>query len=266
MDDRDSASLFVNELPPRCVSMNPYEPPATDCLPNRSVKPCSPPTRPALAAITRSFLDGQISSERFLDELEPFHDADDPVIEYVAGVMWLYYDDSEDELVCLDKPTWDYFQRLLLLLATDCRIESAERRDWSLRQLVAAVSLAVFGFLAWNIGWGYPLFFLTMSLGMISIALSYWPTTGRADESPFDSIISPFDTFADLAAAYRSASFRKMKYPRYLSKQLERSPVQEGLEHLFVYTFWLSLSPIPLFFQMLPAWQQNRVVVVPPAQ
>ena len=241
-------------------SVNPYDPPLTDTT-GRVVSP--EPSRASLATLIRTFLAGEITAFQFDDRLESFRDSDDPVIMYVVDSVWYHYDDCDDHLVCFSKQQWDYFQRLLLVLASNCRVETEIERQWSVKQLIAAVSLCVFVYCAVQVGWGRHLLIFSIPFGTISIALSFWQPRQKHILSPYAQNIFPFATFSDLATAYRFSDFRKKKYPNCIGERRIRSPFMDMFWQLYAYTVWLLLAPIPLLFQTLPDTRTHtRIVAV----
>lgn len=231
------------------MSLNPYAPP------NSATEPESVgvlPSRSNLAGTIESFLAGDLSAFEFDDRLDAFRESDDPVIQVVTTAVWYYYDDCDDHLVSLSKPEWDYFQRLLLLLASDCKVDTQTRRVWSLRQLVAAVSLILFIYFAAETGWGRHLLVLAIPFGVISMLLCYVDREPRTQVDPYQPIICPFATLSDLEVAYRSSQFRKTRYPKEIAGRSIRSPFMDGFHQLYAHIVWLLLSPIPLLLQSFP--------------
>ncbi|MCG8653794.1 MAG: hypothetical protein MI861_28405, partial [Pirellulales bacterium] len=222
---------------------NPYDPPGSTSTPSAEL---SAPSRESLATLVQAFLASEITAFEFDERLEPFRDCDDPVIRHVVEAVWYHYDDCNDHLVCFSKQQWDYFQRLLLVLASDCRVETESERKWSIKQLIAVVSLCGFAYFALQSGWGYHLLILSIPFGIISIALSYWCPQSNAKDDPYAPIVFPFATFADLATAYRSSGFRKTRYPKHIGERTIRSPFVAAFWQLHAYTMWLTLSPFPL--------------------
>ncbi len=100
-------------------------------------------SRHELAGLIRRFLASEIKAFQFDEELDRFHESSDPIIRHVVHSVWHYYDDCVDHLVCLDKPQWDYLQRLLLMLDANCCIETECKRQWSPKQLVVLLRCAV---------------------------------------------------------------------------------------------------------------------------
>ena len=229
--------------------------PSSNDPPLHEAQATSAPSRASLAALLQSFLASEITAFKFDERLDGFRDSNDPVIRHVVDAVWYHYDDCDDHLVCFSKQQWDYFQRLLLVLHSNCRIETESKRHWSLKQLIAAMSLCMFGFLALQLGWGYQLLVLSVPFGMVSIALSFWQPRIKSNPDPFASAIFPFATFADLATSYHASGFRKTRYPKHIGKRTIRSPFMEAFWRLHSYTMWLVLSPFPLLVQSFPATQ-----------
>jgi hypothetical protein len=231
------------------MNPNPYESPRTDTQ-SDGLDP--PPSRAALATTIRAFLDSQITAFEFDEQLNPFRSSHDPLIKHITLAVWFHYDDCTDHYVRMSKQEWDYFQRLLLALEGNCRLEREDERRWSVKQLVAAVALCLFGYYAMAWGWGSQLYILAMPFGLVSIALSFWRRPERQRANPFESITFPFASFADLSAAYHSAEFRKSRYPQQIARRTIRSPFMSRFFEMKTYIVWLMFSPVVLFFQMLP--------------
>lgn len=226
---------------------NPYEPPQAAL----AVAPIDN-SRDALATLMRSFLASEITAFKFDQQLEAFYDSADPVINHVVEALWYHYDDCCDHLVCLNKPEWDYFQRLLLVLAADSQVEAVAQREWSFRQLVAAAALASFAILVLKLGSEVHWMLLAIPFGLVSMALSFWRPTAQPTHDPFAPIIFPFATFSDLAEAHRQSGFRKTRYPKEIADRRIRSPWRDAIVQLQAYVMWLIFAPIPLAMQTLP--------------
>ena len=206
-------------------------------------------SRASLTTLIQAFLDSEITAFEFDERLDVFRESDDPLIQHVVDAVWYYCD---DHYVCLSKEIWDYLQRLLLALNSDCRVESQFVRRWSMKQLIAAVCLCGFACLAPQVGWSSALLILAIPFGVVSIALSLWHPNDQANVDPFDPIIFPFASFGDLSATCRSSSYRKTPYPKQVEGRRIRSPFMTAFWQIYAYTCWLILSPLPLLFQMLP--------------
>ena len=237
------------------LTPNPYEPPRVEDSTEEVL------TRSSLAKLIQSFLDSEITSFQFDEQLEAFDRSDDPIINHVVDAVWLHYDDCTDRFVCFTKQQWDYFQRLLLVLSSDCRLETESQRHWSIKQLFAAITLCVFVYFAAQFGWGEQLLILSIPVGVVSIGLSFWQHRDTTVANPYAPIIFPFATFSDLAKAYHSSGFRKKRYPRHIGERKIRSRLTDAFGQIQAYTIWLIFSPIPLLFQSFPDLQTETRVI-----
>lgn len=215
------------------------------------------PTRESLAKAMRSFLNSEITAFEFDDQLELFRDSEDPIIKFAADVAWCYYDDCHDHLVCLDKQQWDFFQRLLLLLAADCTIETSSKQIWSARQFVAAGALAMFSFFALQIGWGYHLFLLAVPFGVLSIWLEKTQPPTPPSTDPYRDVIFPFATISDLERAYRGVKFTKTQYPKSLLGRQIRSPLRDRWHRFLNVVIWLFFPQLLLLWQSFPRTERD---------
>ncbi len=228
------------------IDPNPYAPLPALC------KSVDREQRDGLVEIIERFLNEESTAFEFDEALDDYRGSDDATVKYVAEAVWYHYDDCEDHLVTMSKPEWDYFQRLLLLLKSEGEIVTDSKRNWSWTQLAAVASLLVFLWFIWQFGWGYHLLAFSIPLGIVSITITFVRQKSQT-RGPYDYILSPFPTFSDLSATYRSVvSFSKKRYPGKLVDRKIRSRVAEFGVPLQFYASWLMLAPIPLFFQAFP--------------
>ena len=207
--------------------------------------------RSELAATIRRFLHEEITGFEFDELLDPFHDSRDSAVRFVASAVWYHYDDCRDHLAALSKPEWDYFQRLLLLLESDRVVHSETVRRWSWSQLIACLGLLGFVYAALQIGWGYELIAAAVPLGLLSIGISYSRRPSEVDD-PYEPMVFPFGSFADLKAAYVRARFKKARYPGDLDRRPIQPPLLRIIYATWFHALWLILSPVVLGLQMLP--------------
>jgi hypothetical protein len=218
--------------------------------------------RDALAATLRDFLDGEFGSLGFDDRLDESYESPDSAVRFVAGALWHCYDDCRDHLAALNKPEWGYTQRLLLLLESDSAIEQTKLRRWSWTQIVALAAVAGFLVCSTRAGFGRHLIPVAIPLGIVSIAISYVRRKNVA-VGPYDPILYPFATFADLRQVYESvAAFKKKSYPPQMATRQIRPPVLAALIQVQFYAAWLLFSPLVLFVQMFPQAEVHVRVVV----
>ena len=228
---------------------NPYASPQTVSKPLANI--VDRHERTELAAIIRRFLADEVSAFGFDDQLDAYRQSPDNAVQYVALAVWYHYDDCDDHHVVLAKPEWDYFQRLLLLLESDCRIEVVKRRRWHWSQIVAIACLVAFLAIAWKAGVGPHLFLLNIPILFISLGLG-WVRNRSIIVGPYDQLIAPFGNFASLKEAYESAHFKKQRYPQWLQKRKVRSVWSQRLLQFQVYAVLLLVSPIFLVMLSLP--------------
>lgn len=240
------------------ITPNPYDPPKA-ALCNDTPKRA--PSRESLAELICSFLASEITAFAFDEKLDSYRESDDPVICHVVAAVWYHYDDCDDHLVCVSKQQWDYFQRLLLVLSSDCRVHTESSTRWSVKQLIAAVALCTFAYFGIQTGWGLHLLILSIPCGAISIVLSFWRSRHASPPDPYAPIIFPFATIADLATAYRLSGFHKTQYPKHIGSRVIRSPFMAVFWQIHAYVVWLILSPIPLVFQTLPEHHTDTRIV-----
>jgi hypothetical protein len=208
--------------------------------------------RAALATTICGFLEDRTSAFAFDEALDEFRDSSDPTVRFVALALWYHYDDCRDHMVALSKAEWDYFQRLLLVLHSDCQVATTLVHRWSWTQLAALGCLVGLGWCLARFGWGQHLLLLSIPFGLVSIAISLWRHRSYV-ASAHDQILVPFASFAELSAVYRtSAAFAKQRYPRALAERRIRSRVAEFGLRLQLYAAWLMLSPLPLLVQAFP--------------
>jgi hypothetical protein len=238
------------------MNPNPYDSP----LATSAIERIDRAQRDGLAHAIRQFLSEQSSAFEFDEALDDYRSSADPTVQFVTDAVWYNYDDCDDHIVTLSKPEWDYFQRLLLLLDSDRQIAITLTRRWSWTQLVACVSLLAFVWCIWHFGWGQHLLVFSIPFGVVSIFISFVRNQERSS-GPYDQVLTPFSTFSDLSAAYRSAAtFTKNRYPRCLANRRIRSRVAEFGVLLQMYAAWLMLSPIPLLAQSLPLTETQTSV------
>lgn len=215
--------------------------------------------RQQVAELIRRYLNGDMTAFDFDDALWNYRDSDDKTVGYVVDQVWYFYDDCDDHLVALEKPTWDYHQRLLLLLQSDCGVESTTTHRWSWTQLVAVAALLGFVATAQHFGWGEQLLIFGMPFGMVSIAISRFRQPAP-DDGPYADIVRPFASIADLQHAYESATtFKKRRCPTAIRQRNIRSPAMTMFWRLYYFFGWMTCAPIPLVCQLLPIKESHTV-------
>ncbi len=201
---------------------------------------------------------------RYMDELLPAFAFDeeinhirmstaDDTVQFVVGSLWFYYDDCKDHLAGLAKVEWDYFHRLILLLESDAEIERVRQRRWSLRQVVAGISLIGFGLCVFRFGIGWHLFGFALLFGPVSILLSHWRSRSERRHAQERLRLAPFSTFSELRAIRRAVTgFSKKKYPASAKPRRVHSRLMTMAVWFQTAVLWSFMSPLILLFQSLP--------------
>jgi len=208
--------------------------------------------RNKLVVIIRRYLDEQITAFQLDELLDDFRDSEDSAVSFVARTMWYHYDDCDDHLIVADKPEWDYFQRLLLLLESNSTVSTSHSRRWSWTQCVAAILLAGCIWISIRTGIGSHLLVFFIPFGIASIVLSRFRHP-NLERGPYDEIIAPFSSVRDLRVAHATArGFKKRQYPKQIGARLIRSPIMSFFWEVHQYVLWAIFAPVPLLTQCAP--------------
>ena len=206
--------------------------------------------RNIVAETLHKFMKEEITASEFDDILFAI-DSPDNTVQEVINTLWYYYDDFEDHKIVADKIVWDFFNRLLLLLESDGELQIIKKkRIWSIRNLIAALSLLPFVYIVIKTGWGQHLLIFSIPFGIISMILSYFNSKRKIK---LDTTIYPFPSFTSLRLIYSMVpKFKKIKYPKELYKRKIRSNFQNITMWIPSGIIWLIFGPIALFFQIFP--------------
>jgi hypothetical protein len=186
----------------------------------------------------------------------------DQTVRNAVDLLWFFYDDCEDHHVVADRRTWNQLQRIRFLLKTDANLVCNNKRIWSATQMVAFMALAIFGWIAWQIGWGEHLMIVAIPFGLLSIGLSIWRGRLFQAEDNWNPAVYPFASVSQLLwIAHDVRDFRKERYPDHLSSRRIRSRLGDAGIWLHRYPFWLLYSPVVLLTQLLPIEVPIRRVV-----
>jgi disulfide bond formation protein DsbB len=242
------------------MEINPYESPSMEqTLAQPSI------TRADFAKLLRRYLEAEIKLEDFALGLQKFQFSPDVVIQHVLSSLELYFDELEDPLEPHSKAGWDYYQRLLLLLAADCEIVKTSHYVWSWTQLLAAFTFygLLFGLLhydlnVWRAKW------LLVAAGIVAWVIGeQHEHAANTQSNPYALLIYPFASFHDLRRAYENVGFVKQKYPRYMQQN-------KAISSRYSEWFWFSIamllvmlfSPIVLLAQVFPRYEWHEVARV----
>jgi hypothetical protein len=220
--------------------------------------------RDRLAEVIKRYLNEELTAFKFDEQLSQIAAATkDETVEQVANLFWCHYDDIDDHKVVASKEEWDYFQRLLLILKSEADIVSESgTRNWTVRQAVAAGSLAIFVVVLVKTGFGSHLFLATAPLGLVSMLLWHWRSWAEARRQHEQAAMLPFGSLPELLSMRRNVgSFIKARYPMHLGSRQIRGPVGAAANWLHFALGLLFFSPVALMFQTLPEKEQRLKVV-----
>ena len=220
--------------------------------------------RTRLIEVTESYLNGEITTSQFDDELCGIDmDTCDPTVEEAVYILSSSYSDFELHIprVRLTKEDWDDIQRLLLLLHSDAHLHVKHRLAWSWRQPIAALTLLVFVAVAYRLGLGEHLFTLAIPFGLVAILLGKGQSQPPEDEIRRSTTLAPFASVAQLLAVHRrTPEFRKKPYPPKLGRASIWDACGERAIGACHIGLSLILSPLVLLRQSFPGvWQEVTV-------
>jgi len=215
----------------------------------------------------RSYMSEEITAFQFDEALsEATAGTNDRTVQAVGRALWFHYDDCKDHRIVASKEEWDYFNRLLLLLASDGQFETVRTwREWHPLQGVAALLLAGFLLIAVRVGIGEHLWAYALPFGPPSMVLAWLNSRRRRKAAgPFENVLAPFPSLGSLRAArLRVAGFVRRRYPKAIARRRIREPVVEMLMWLPWSITWCMFSPVVLFFQMLPGRDSETRIRMP---
>lgn len=216
-------------------------------------------SRDRLSDVMRSFMDDQITAFALDEKLSEIGGTtEDKTVQAVVRDLWFYYDDCKDHYIVASKKEWAYFNRLLLLLASDAEIAATRvRRSWRSSQFVAAISLALFLCLAVRQGWGPDLLAWACPFGVVSMVLAWADRRRRRRAAAAAGVaLRPFPSFSVLRSVRREVGdFVKIRRPNELAGRTVRGRIEAGFLWVIWIPLWLVFSPVVLLIQMLPEKQ-----------
>ena len=210
--------------------------------------------RDQLAEALRSYMDDKITAFE-LDSAMGKVQTQDKSARKIRLWLWLHYDDLKDHKVVASKAQWDYFNRLLLLLASDAEIEVVRSCfRWHISQAFAAFGVASCILVIFRAGVGEQLFFWAFPFGAASMIIrrvnSQRRNTNR--RSGLDRL-APFPSFSSVRAIRRSVpAFAKTPYRAAIRQRQVRSPIVSKVLWTPWIAIWFAVGPLALLVQSLP--------------
>lgn len=228
--------------------------------------------RDCLVSALKSFMEERSTAFAFDKAISKVADSTkDQIVREVAHTLWLFYDDFKDHKIVAAKDTWDFFNRLILLLQSDAEIEHVSTgRRWSIRQAIAAVALIGFLWVAAKTGVGAHLFLCAIPFGVVSLLLAWWRKREEKGTESLERALIPFPSLASLMRVRRSMpGFCKKRYPPAIGERVIRSPLERisiAPNAVLLPLAWMMFAPVPLVFQMLPKRRMETRITSPDAR
>ena len=219
--------------------------------------------RVQLARILRSYMNEEITAFQLDERLDSFRRfPSDETVELIAADLWSCYDDLKDHKVVAAKQTWDYFNRVLLLLSSDAELERGRSEfRWHPGQILPGICLLLATALSVRVGWNLDLVEVFVPFGLVSMAIS-WMNRRHTVSNPAPETY-PFPSFTSLSAVRRlTKPSSKMRWPTALARRSIRHPLINAIMWVPTIAFWLLLSPIVLLFQTLPEKRWNTFLKI----
>lgn len=226
--------------------------------------------RIGLIQCINEYLDEKIKAFEFDDKLVDFIHSKDSTISCIASNMWYYYDDLEDHFICADKDTWDYFQRLILILSSGMEIEAKTKIEY--RELyrptniLATLSLAVHGYLFFTRNEFKFLWHIIMWFISHFILLEQSSDSGTGEISQQRPDCYPFGNIAQIRKAVRQAGdFKKKLYPRKIEGRRIRDKNSESLMQSTSSLGLIFISPLYLLLTVFSRLRSTSIALLPDA-
>jgi len=220
--------------------------------------------RDTMAAALRSYMGEQITAFQFDDALGKVRTGD-TTARRIRYLLWFHYDDCKDHKIVASKEQWDYFNRLLLLLASDAEIEVAKTwHRWRISQAAAALCLAGFAWVVIRTGFDIQLLACALPFGAVSLAIGWFNSQQRKARIPSrNDAIVPFPSIGSLRQVRRRVpGFVRTRYPAALAGRRIRSAIDSKLLHIPWMMLWLVFGPIGLLIQALPQREGTTRILV----
>ena len=203
--------------------------------------------RNQLASLIRQYLNGQAESADFEELPFEYYKSDDPALIFVADELPIQ---PENDANALTKQEWDYIQRLLLLLESNSTVsyQYSSDRSWTLPAAAVLLFTCLFIVLLTGFSWHLFLYFIPVGLATILLLFLGEPVP---EVRPFDHIVTPFHSIADLGIAYDSANFVKQRYTapsKYRNNSFFLRFLGADVSILFVFLFLICMPPFALIF------------------
>lgn len=222
--------------------------------------------RNRMIAALQAFMDARITAFTLDDALRKIDTADNTV-KALRRALWCHYDDMRDHTLTASKAAWDYFNRLLLLLASDGEMATVKAQwHWSVRHYIAVTSLLLFSIVAYCAGVSSLLLVDFAFFGVVSMILAIVGRHAEQEQQQTAETMTPFPSFKSLIAIRRAVpAFARRQYPvikRQLRKGLLNQDLPAWLLWMLSTPFWVLFCPIILLAQSVPERADETRIVL----
>lgn len=219
------------------------------------------PARNHMLETIDAYLHGRIKAFEF-DRLlhEGLPKTSDRTVHTAVVDLWLFYDDIKDHTVVLRKESWDYIQRVRLLLASDAECQKTGE-PWQWRQLVALCGfIVIIADAFWSPDIAHWMIYNTPISALVLIWM-YAPMF-FARPSPQPTLTLPFESLAQLRQIRRLVpGFKKERYPSELKESRIRNPMWAAVMLTVSALAMLLIAPMPLLIAAFPLARKRRIVI-----
>jgi hypothetical protein len=215
-------------------------------------------TRDKLIELINKFINCKISAFEF-DELLFSDDnsieaieSKDKTIDFIIYQLWLFYDDIKDHDADLSKPSWDYIQRLILILKSDAQTEVKNKKTKLYTQFIALIMLIALVIVIYYFDFISIPFFITWVIGaLLSFLIQRYKDKIETNESECNNKnihIYPFESYSQISYLAKINNFKKNKfYQRKTGKAPTYSKTLIWLGYLVHWPIVMLLNTLPVF-------------------
>ncbi len=216
--------------------------------------------RDAMSEAIQAFMDQKIGSYKFDDMIfEIARNSHDQSVVAIRDALWSCYSDTEDHKIRAEKQTWDFLNRLRLVLASDVEADWYRTGPrWNIYRTLWALLLAGLGFVAWQARFGKVLL-VSWLLAGFAVSVLLWVRTHIDMKAAAPNFpLFPFPSLKSLLATRRQVTrFARKRYPQSLLRRAKLHRYLDKAMWVLRGPLLVALAPLLLFALVLPIRQQE---------
>lgn len=184
-------------------------------------------SREVVSAALQRWMHREISDVELLSLLKEVESEDATVKEIIQEIQ-VWFPDNTTEKLTLFKHSWNRLNRILLVLASDCHIQSEWFRKVNLPcQIASAVFLAFLVGSYFAFGFSFLFFLVWLACGIVGIVLLTWTIRGSKN---VEEDFGPFASEAEmLTVSQRVSNFRIISPPPDMTEYVPPSILRFSL-------------------------------------